>query len=194
MPSLILLVALLELGFTGPITAGVPLLSASSGWKVQGVGWLLGAFGIGAAATAGGLAIRRTPVRSGLLMGLGLLAIGIGLGSIGAVSMLPLDPRWSLTAATAAAAVVGCGAGLFGTLVNTALLLAAPQQHLGRVMSVVSLTTFTALPISLAATSWLVEWTSSAVPFLAGAALITAGAVLALAQTSIRTLRTVPRR
>lgn len=184
--ALIVLVLCLEVGFTGPFTAGIPLLSAQGGWGVQGVGWLLGAFGLGAAATAGFLVIGPSITRPGLIMGIALTAMGLAVVTIGLVSRLATLPQASLGFAAAAALVTGMGAGLFGTLVNSAVLMKSPESQVGRVMSVVSLASFTAMPVSLAATGWLTDAAGAAVPFLSGGALIWLAGLAALALPQVR--------
>lgn len=186
--TLIVLVVCLEIGFTGPFTAGIPLLSAEGGWGVQGVGWLLGAFGLGAAVTAGVLALGLTISRPGLVMGTALTLMGLAVGTIGLVSRAGISPQASLGLAAAAACVTGMGAGFFGTLVNTAVLTNSPESQVGRVMSVVSLASFTALPVSLAATVWLTDTAGAAVPFVFGGALVGLAGCAALALPQIRRL------
>ena len=51
--TLLIVVFVAELGFSGPMIAGVPLLANETGWGVQAIGWVLGGFGLGAAAAAG---------------------------------------------------------------------------------------------------------------------------------------------
>ena len=55
----VLVIAILDFGFAGPTTAGVPLLAAEQGWGPGGIGWVLGGFGVGAVLTAAVLAWRR---------------------------------------------------------------------------------------------------------------------------------------
>ena len=55
LPWLLLLVAGMNLGFAGPVTAGFPLLAAHSNWGAVGAGTLLGGFGLGAAVSGLGL-------------------------------------------------------------------------------------------------------------------------------------------
>jgi len=50
---LLIIVFVAELGFSGPMMAGVPLLAHQTGWGVRAIGWILGGFGLGAAAAAG---------------------------------------------------------------------------------------------------------------------------------------------
>ena len=65
----------------------------------------------------------------------------------------------------------------------------APEGQVGRVMSLVSLVSFTALPVSVAAIGPLVAWTSVTAPFIAGGSLILAGGLLALLRREVTGLR-----
>ena len=54
-------------GVLGPMIAGVPLLADETGWGVRTVGWVLGGFGLGAAAGPGsccGARLSATPALS----------------------------------------------------------------------------------------------------------------------------------
>jgi MFS family permease len=184
--GLVLVVALTELGFVGPFTAGIPLLSVSQGWGVQGIGWMMGAFGVGAAATAGLLALRKSMPRTGVVLGAGLTAMGLSLAAMGLTSHLPLGRSASLAFAVGAALALGLGTGLFGTLANSAFVSLAPSNQIGLVMSVVWLASFTSTPISLAATGSIVQFSNAALPFILGGVLITVAGIFALSQQRIR--------
>lgn len=183
---LVILVGVIELGFTGPITAGVPLLAAESGWGVAGVGWILGGFGIGAAAAAGYLAVRQSPSRAGLVALVGLATMSLSVVALGLVARVPLDPAAAVVVAGAVGLVAGLGAGGYGTLMNSALVTLAPPNQVGRVMAVVVLAGDLAMPISLAATGWITESTNAALPFMLGGGLMLAAAAFAFTQRNIR--------
>ena len=63
--TLLIVVFVAELGFSGPMIAGVPLLANETGWGVRTVGWVLGGFGLGAAAAAGFLLWRKNSAALG---------------------------------------------------------------------------------------------------------------------------------
>jgi MFS family permease len=184
--TLVILVGVLELGFAGPITAGVPLLAAESGWGVTGVGWVLGGFGIGAAVAAGYLAVRRSTPHAGLVALAGLATVSLSIFALGVVARATPDPAAAVIAAGAAGLVAGLGAGVFGTLINSALVTLAPQSQVGRVMAVVVLAGDLAMPISLAATGWITEWSNAALPFILGGGLMVAAAAFAITRRNIR--------
>jgi hypothetical protein len=183
---LVILVGIIELGFTGPITAGVPLLAAESGWGVAGVGWVIGGFGIGAAGAAGYLAVRQSPPHAGLVALVGLATMSLSILALGLVTLVRLNPTAALIAAGTAGLVAGLGAGMYGTLMNSTLVTLAPQSQVGRVMAVVVLASDLAMPISLAATGWITEWSNAALPFILGGGLMVAAAAFAFTRSNIR--------
>lgn len=183
--TLLIVVAFSELGFTGAFTIGIPLLSGAEEWQVGGIGWIMAAFGIGSALTALVL-LRFRQLRRGVMIGAALATMGAGLTGVGAMAVVS---GGSLGASTASALVCGLGAGVFGTLANSALLLSAPGGKVGRVMALVSLVSFTAMPVSIAAVGELVQHTTATTPFLVSGALMVVGAALALSSDSVRNLR-----
>lgn len=182
------MIAVVELGFSGPMTAGPALLASAHDWGVTGVGVLLGGFGGGAALAALVLAVRGKPAHVGYAVLVGLGCIGVGVCAIGVLTHLQLPATSELTLAGAAAVLAGAGSGVFGTLLNATLLTLAPIAHLGRVMAVVTLAAEAVMPLSLAATGWVTMWTSADVPFMAGGALIVVTALGALTSRRIRGL------
>lgn len=187
--TVIVVIALCELGFTGPVTAGVPLLVKSQGWGVEGVGWIMGAFGVGATTTALLLMLTKSSLRTGWVMGGALTLMGVGLGAVGAVPAALTESASTFVLTVGAALLTGLGAGLFGTLANTAVIRDAPGAQVGRIMSLISLVIFTSLPVSLAATGLLVEKMNASAPFMIGGALMAAGGILALVSRQIHELR-----
>ena len=75
----VLVIAILDFGFAGPTTAGVPLLAAEQGWGPGGIGWVLGGFGVGAVATAAVLAWRRPTAHAGVVAAVGLTLMAVGV-------------------------------------------------------------------------------------------------------------------
>ncbi|WP_055518571.1 MFS transporter, partial [Streptomyces aurantiacus] len=80
---LVLVIALSDLGFVGPMNVGLTLLADERGWGASGMGWVLAGFGAGAGAmslllTVRGLAPRAGPVLSA--------AIPAGAGAVGALA------------------------------------------------------------------------------------------------------------
>ena len=162
--TLLIVVFVAELGFSGPMIAGVPLLANETGWGVQTIGWVLGGFGLGAAAAAGLLLWRKNVRRTGLPAPAALLAAGVlGLTS-------------------------GIGTGFYGTLVSSAVLQLAPTAQIGRVMGALSFSSMAAVPITYALTGLLTDTANAQVPFLIGGALILLVAAAAFATPEVRRL------
>ena len=136
--TLLIVVFLMELGFSGPMMAGVPLLAAETGWGVAAVGWVLAGFGLGAAAAAGVLTWRRQVRRTG--RGRAGRAGRLGLGVVG-LGLLPdagLARPVALLLAGLLGLVAGLGSGFFGTLVTSVVLGLARHAQIGRVMGALS--------------------------------------------------------
>lgn len=184
----VLVVAILDFGFAGPTTAGVPLLAVEQGWGPAGIGWVLGGFGVGAVATAAVLAWRRPTVRAGIAAAVGLTLMAVGMLAIGLVGILHLGSAHEVTLAGACGAVTGVGTGLFGTLVNASLVAITPVQQLGRVMAAVSLSGYLGDPISFSLTGIAAQGLGASSTFLFGGGLIMVAVVITWVSPAIRTL------
>ena len=180
--------AILDFGFAGPTTAGVPLLAAQQGWGPGGIGWILGGFGVGAVVTAAVLAWRRPTVRAGLVAAIGLTLMSLGLLALGLVERLHLAPMSGMALAGACGALAGVGTGLFGTLVNASLVVMTPVQQLGRVMAAVSLSGYLGDPISFSLTGIAAQGLGPSSTFLFGGGLIMVAVVITWVSPAIRTL------
>ena len=88
--TLLIVVFVAEMGFSGPMIAGVPLLANETGWGVRTVGWVLGGFGLGAAAGAGFLLWRKTVHHTGFVALAGLTAMGLSVVGLGLLPTLGL--------------------------------------------------------------------------------------------------------
>jgi hypothetical protein len=181
LPSLLLLVAALNLAFAGPVTAGLPLLARESGWGASGAGALLGAFGLGAAVTGIGMVAVRVVPRAGLVLLVGLATMG---GAIAAFALAS-----DLVSALLDAVVLGLGSGVVSSIVYGLLFTGTPAAALGRVMALVSLTLEGTFPVSNYVTGVLTQAQGAALPFLLGGALLVAAAAVATAVPAIRTVR-----
>lgn len=177
---LLLLAAALNLGFAGPVTAGLPLLSDQEGWGAFGAGLLIGAFGLGAAVTGLTIAFVRNVPHAGVVM-LGALAV---MG----VAILAFALAAELAAAMVIAVMLGLGAGIVGSIVHGTLLTATPAAALGRVMALLSLTLEGAFPISTLLTGVATQTYGSDLAFLVGGGLLILTAAGAALRPAIRTL------
>ncbi|MFI6151257.1 MFS transporter [Kitasatospora sp. NPDC051170] len=137
---LVLAGAVAELCLNSVLNVGMVLLNAERGWGASGYGWIVSAFGAGAAASAALLAIVGWLPRAGLMLSGSLLvtsAAAVGLG------LVP-----DLWAAVALAALAGLSAGVFGSLDNTLIQTASDPAYLGRVTSVVMVTMLGLSPLA----------------------------------------------
>ena len=184
----VLVIAILDFGFAGPTTAGVPLLAAEQGWGPMGIGWILGGFGVGAVLTAAVLAWRRPSLRAGVVAAVGLTLMSLGLLALGVVEQLQLAPAHGMVLAGACGAIAGIGSGLFGTLVNTALVVMTPVRQLGRVMAAVSLSGYLGDPISFSLTGIATQALGASSTFLFGGGLIMVAVVITWVSPAIRTM------
>lgn len=118
LPWLLLLIAGMNFGFAGPVTAGLPLLAAQHHWGAQGAGLLVGGFGFGAAATGLGLVFVRHIPRAGLVCTAGVTTMGVSLALLTWADTIPQ--------AMAAVTVLGLASGLFGTVAHAMVLTSTP--------------------------------------------------------------------
>lgn len=175
---LMLVVAVSELGFVGPLNLGLILLSQERGWGASGMGWVIAAFGIGAGASALLLTVRGRVPRAGLVM---CLTVLVGAVAIGALAYAPSVPL-----AAGVALLIGLFAGLGGALCGALTQTAADPAYLGRVTSVSTLFTHALAPLSYPVTGAAVALWGTGPVFVASASLCAAGAVAGLLLAPLR--------
>ncbi len=183
LPWLLLLIAGLNFGFAGPVTAGIPLLATGSQWGASGAGLLLGAFGLGAAATGVGLIFIRWIPHAGMLAIGCVVTMGAALAALGYVTTFP--------AALAAAVVLGLGSGVCGTVIHAMVLTTTPEAELGRVMALLSISIEGVVPLSYALTGLLADFTGARATFAVGGVIILATAALAVTRPAVRSFELV---
>lgn len=184
LPWLMLLIAGMNFGFAGPVTAGLPLLAAQHQWGAHGAGLLLGGFGFGAAATGLGLVFVRRIPRAGLMCTAGVTTMGISLCLL----------AWADTILQAMAAVIvlGLASGLFGTVVHAMVLTTTPRDELGRVMGLLSLSIEGVVPLSFAAAGALAGAVSVQATFAVGGVVILLTTAIACSRPRLRTFQLTP--
>lgn len=175
---LMLVVAVSELGFVGPLNLGLILLSQERGWGASGMGWVIAAFGAGAGASALLLAVRGRLPRAGLVM---CLTVLIGAAAIAALAYAPSVPL-----AAGVAALIGLFVGLGGALCGALVQTAADPAYLGRVTSVSTLFTHALAPLSYPVTGAAAALWGTGPVFVASASLCAAGAVAGTALAPLR--------
>ncbi|MFI0899811.1 MFS transporter [Streptomyces sp. NPDC020983] len=137
---LVLSGALCELGLAGPLNVGMVLLAERRGWGASGYGWVIAAFGAGAALSSALLAARGRIPRAGAVQ---IAALLVGAAATGLIGIVP-----ALTAAAATAFVAGLVCGICGGLATALVQTAVEPGYLGRVTSVMSLTGFGLAPLA----------------------------------------------
>ncbi|GHF38550.1 MULTISPECIES: MFS transporter [Streptomyces] len=175
---LMLVIALSELGFVGPLNLGLILLSEQRGWGAAGMGWIVAGFAGGAAGSALVLAVRGRVPRAGTVMCLMAL---VGATGIATLAQVP-----SVALAAAIAAFVGLTAGLAGALCGALVQTAADPAYLGRVTSVSTFFTYAIAPLSYPVTGAAVALWGTGPVFAVSAAVCAAGGVMGLAVTTLR--------
>ncbi|WP_419999088.1 MFS transporter [Streptomyces boninensis] len=175
---LVLACATFELGLGGTIGVGMVLLNDERGWGPSGYGWIVSAFGAGAAASAALLAIAGRLPRAGLL-----LACSLGTGCAGAV-VIALVP--SLPYAVLTAVGMGLSAGIFGSLDNALIQAATAPAYLGRVTSVVMLAVVGLAPLGYPAMGAAIGAWGVAPTFTGCAAFAALGVAIALGSRAVR--------
>jgi MFS family permease len=166
-----------NLAFGGAFEVALPAL-AHARFGAEGYGAILACLGAGAVlgtlAAARGGKIRRPAMASGYAFLIESLATGL----------IPF--LGGLPGAAAAAVVFGACNGFGNTVILTQIQKWAPPQLLGRVMSVIMLSSMGSFPLSVFVTGLLVKH-FGAVPFFPFAAIFLAGSILfALTQRAYR--------
>ncbi|MCZ4125625.1 MFS transporter [Streptomyces sp. H39-S7] len=175
---LVLSGAISELGCAGPLNIGLVLLASDRGWGASGLGWIVSAFGAGAAVSALLLTVVGRLPRAGAVQICTLVVGSAALGSLGLAPSLPL--------AVGLAALSGLVCGVCGGLSFALVQAATAPAYLGRVGSVMSLTGLGIAPLSYplfgaAVTAW-----GAAPVFLASGALSALGAAVGLVSPTVR--------
>ena len=175
---LVLSGALSEFGLNGPLNVGLVLLAAERGWGAAGLGWLVGAFGLGAGAGALLLAVAGRLPRPGIVHIATLVAAGAALGS---VALAP-----SAGFAVAACGLGGLAGGVCGGLAYALIQTSAAPAYLGRVTAATTLTGLGLAPLCYPLVGAAIGAWGSAPVFLACGAFSCLGAVVCLSAPAVR--------
>ncbi|MCX4646034.1 MULTISPECIES: MFS transporter [unclassified Streptomyces] len=175
---LIVVIALSDLGFVGPLNVGLTLLADQRGWGASGMGSVLAGFGVGAGAASLLLAVRGRVPRAGLVLA---ATMGGGSVAIGALAFVP-----HLVAAVAVALVIGLLAGLSGTLCGALTQTHADPAYIGRVTAVTSLSSLGLVPLTMPLTGAAVGLWGTGPVFVASAAICALAGVYGLCRTPLR--------
>jgi len=176
---LVLSGALNELGLIGPLNVGLILLTQERGWGSPGYGWIVAAFGAGAATSALLLTVKGRVPRAGAVQ---IATLFAGSAAIGLIAAMPL-----LIAAVALALLAGLICGICGGLAFALIQSATAPAYLGRVTSVMSLTGFGLAPLAYPLIGLAIAAFGSAPVFLASTALGMLGGLVGLLTPALRT-------
>ncbi|MGP4042756.1 MFS transporter [Streptomyces sp. 2A115] len=175
---LMLVIALSDLGFVGPMNVGLTLLADERGWGASGMGWVLAGFGAGAGAASLLLTARGRVPRAGLVLS---VTIAAGAVSIGALAYVP-----NVAAAAAVAVGIGLLAGLSGALCGALVQTDSDPAYIGRVSSVSNLFSLGVAPLTFPLTGAAVALWGTAVVFTGSAVVCVLGGVLGLCSRALR--------
>jgi predicted MFS family arabinose efflux permease len=163
---LLVVTVMANLAFAGTFEVALPAL-AHARFGAAGYGALIACFG------AGGVAGTLAAARGGTLRRPAVAAAGSFLLAAASTALIPF--LGGLTGAAVASFALGSGAGFGNVTMITLLQRWAPQQLLGRVMSLVMLSSMGTFPVSVAVAGLLVRAVGPAAFFpVAGAALAVA--------------------
>ncbi|MFE0734299.1 MFS transporter [Streptomyces sp. NPDC058855] len=174
---LVIVVALSDLGFVGPLNVGLALLSDQRGWGAAGVGWVLAGFGAGAGAASLVLTVRGRVPRAGRVLS---WTIALGAVSIGALAYVP-----QLPAAVAVSVAIGLLAGLSGALCGALTQTECDPAYLGRVTSVTTFFSLGVAPLSFPLTGAAVGMWGPAPVFTASAVVCALGGLYGLSAQAL---------
>ncbi|MBA4860081.1 MFS transporter [Streptomyces sp. PSKA54] len=125
---LIVVIALSDLGFVGPLNVGLALLADERGWGASGMGWILAAFGVGAGAVSLLLTLLGRIPRAGFVLS---TTAFVGSAAIGALAYVPY-----IEAGVGVALLIGLLAGLSGGLCGALVQTESDPAYVGRVTAV----------------------------------------------------------
>ncbi|MDV5144954.1 MFS transporter [Streptomyces sp. SBC-4] len=175
---LMIVIALGDLGFVGPLNVGLALLSDLRGWGAAGIGWILAGFGTGAGAASLLLTVRGRVPRAGLVLS---WTIALGAVSIAALAYVPRLP-----VAVAVSVSVGLLAGLSGALCGALTQTECDPAYLGRVTSVSTFFSLGIAPLSFPLVGAAVGVWGPAPVFTACAAICALSGIYGLSVTALR--------
>ncbi|MEV8019504.1 MFS transporter [Streptomyces sp. NPDC086554] len=158
---LMVVVALADLGFVGPLNIGLVMLADERGWGASGMGLVLAGFGAGAGASALWLTVRGRVARAGLVLSVTCL-----LGAVGVAGIAFVPQLWG---AVGVAFVTGLVVGLTGAVSGALAQTASDPAYLGRVTAVAGLVSLGVAPLTYPVAGVAVEAWGTAPVFTSSA-------------------------
>ncbi|WP_318218174.1 MFS transporter [Streptomyces sp. SCL15-6] len=175
---LMVVIALGDLGFVGPLNVGLTLLADERGWGASGMGWVLAGFGTGAGTAALLLTVR------GRVPHAGLVAAGAIIPGAGAIAALAYVP--GLPAAVGVAVLVGLLTGLSGAVCGALLQTQAAAAYLGRVTAAAGIVSLGIAPLGMPLSAAAIGLWGTGPVFAVSAAVCALGGVVALCAPGLR--------
>ncbi|WP_328496912.1 MFS transporter [Streptomyces sp. NBC_00414] len=175
---LMVVIALSDLGFVGPLNVGLALLADERGWGAAGMGWVLAGFGAGAGTASLLLTIRGRVPRAGLVLS---VTIAVGAAAVGALAFVP-----TVLAAVGVALAVGLLAGLSGALCGALMQTESDPAFVGRVTSVASLFSLGLAPLTFPVTGAAIALWGTGPVFAASAGVCALGGLAGLCSGALR--------
>ncbi|OWA04583.1 MFS transporter [Streptomyces sp. CS113] len=175
---LMLVIALGDLGFVGPLNIGLTLLADERGWGASGMGWVLAGFGIGAGAAALLLTVRGRVPHAGYVVAGALVP---GAAAIGMLAQAP-----ALPVAVGTALLIGLLAGLSGALCGALLQTQSAPALLGRVTAVSGIVSLGIAPLSMPLSAAAIGVWGTGPVFAVSAVVCGLGGVVALCAPGVR--------
>jgi|GEM_PF-1540206 len=162
----------LNLALVGPLNLGVVLRVHQQQWSPASLAVIMGVFGSAAALGALSLSIYRP--------GRHVVRTGFLFSAVSAAGIMTLGYTPTVITSAAAAAIAGLALGPAGALLLGTVQARTDTKYLGRVMSLVSFSSFGLTPFGLAGFGYLVDGVDLSTAFL-----ITGGAVAALSLAAV---------
>ncbi|MCB8904653.1 MULTISPECIES: MFS transporter [unclassified Streptomyces] len=175
---LMIVIALSDLGFVGPLNVGLVLLSDQRGWGASGIGWVLAGFGVGAGSASLLLSVKGRVPRAGAVLGWTMTVGAVSIGALAFVPQLPL--------AVVVALSIGLFAGLSGALCGALVQTECDPAYLGRVSAVSSLVSLGLAPLSFPLTGAAIGLWGVGPVFTVSAAVCALAGVYGLSVRAVR--------
>ncbi|WP_225633892.1 MFS transporter [Streptomyces solaniscabiei] len=175
---LMVVIALGDLGFVGPLNVGLTLLADERGWGASGMGWVLAGFGTGAGTAALLLTVR------GRVPHAGLVAAGAIIPGAAAIAGLAYVP--GLPGAVGVAVLVGLLTGLSGAVCGALLQTQAAPAYLGRVTAAAGIVSLGIAPLGMPLSAAAIGLWGTGPVFAVSAAVCALGGVVALCAPGLR--------
>lgn len=149
--SLVVVIGLGEMCFSGPVSTGLVLLADERDWGTATAGWILSAFSVGGAVASLSLSVLRRVPRAGLTTSCALLLTAALVVATGNAPTAGLS--------IALGALLGTASGVAMVVSNALLQKETDPRYLGRVTAVMTLCTLGLSPllyplVGLVAAGW----------------------------------------